>query len=228
MPTPTVMPSSGPIDGVETAAGVTVVNVEDAVGLLVVGVGGDGGERVAGAVGQRRLRRPHLGGRVAPATSATAPATWAPAPSATVTSASSPSVTEISSGSTGRDVRGTVGGRQGHRCRGCRGGSTPRRPIRRRVVPAAARRGTPALPRPSLPLSRRTAPTPLYLTVTPSRRATDFVPVSTCGRHRRWSGCNERHLGAPGRAPGRWYRSPSLPARRATRAISSIGRAADS
>ena len=31
MPTPTVMPSSGPIEGVDTAAGVTVVNVEDAV-----------------------------------------------------------------------------------------------------------------------------------------------------------------------------------------------------
>ena len=31
MPTPTVCPSSGPMDGVETAAGVTVVNVEVAV-----------------------------------------------------------------------------------------------------------------------------------------------------------------------------------------------------
>ena len=31
MPTPTAMPSSGPIDGVETVVGVTVVNVADAV-----------------------------------------------------------------------------------------------------------------------------------------------------------------------------------------------------
>jgi hypothetical protein len=31
MPTPTTVPSSGPIDGVETASGVTVVKVEVAV-----------------------------------------------------------------------------------------------------------------------------------------------------------------------------------------------------
>src|SRR6476620_945642 len=33
MPTPTVVPSSGPMDGVETAAGLTVVKVEEALVL---------------------------------------------------------------------------------------------------------------------------------------------------------------------------------------------------
>src|SRR3954464_7052119 len=34
MPTPTVVPGSGPIDGVDSAAGVTVVKVDDAVAFL--------------------------------------------------------------------------------------------------------------------------------------------------------------------------------------------------
>lgn len=48
MPTPATVPSSEPIEGVETVVGVTVVLARP----LVVGVLRDGGQRAAGAVGR--------------------------------------------------------------------------------------------------------------------------------------------------------------------------------
>src|SRR3954447_430749 len=200
------MPSSGPIEGVETAAGVTVVNVDDAVAslssaLVAVAFSVYVVLYASGVSGVQTTASSWSG------LSATAPGTDVPASSTTLTSPSSPSFTAISRGVTG-ETSALPSARASDTSAGAAASAADPDPDPLRSSPLQPARNTRA-PAAMIAAVRRTWSDSLsYGSLT--RRCAPTCTGTQCPRRGNFRSESSITPAARTRAIRRWYRSPSL------------------